>query len=151
MPSIDIRAFGDKELERQLGRIVDRTQKTIVAGALRKEATRVKDRIVRNIVMLGLFKTGNLVRGYSVARIRSAGGGKRFIRVGVENPDRASLDIAADDPYYYPYAVEFGHRGAEPKPFIRPAVDHHKPEAMRRIGQDIGKGIGRAVRRGRLQ
>lgn len=151
MPSIDIRAFGNKELERQLGKIVDRTQKTIVSGALRKEARRVKKRIVANIVARGLVDTGTMLAAYEGASIRSGGGNRRFIRLGVENPTRAELGIQADDPYYYPYAVEFGHRLAEPKPFIRPAVQDHKAESFRAIGQDIGAGIIRAAARGQTK
>lgn len=151
MPSIDIRAFGDKELEKQLGRIVEKTQKTIVAGALRKEATRAKKRIAANIVMLGLVKTGRMLAGYQTAKIRSTRVAKNLIRVGVENPVRAALGIDPQDKYYYPYAVEFGHARAEPKPFIRPAIDEHRPASFRAIGKDIGSGILRAAKRGKTK
>jgi len=151
MPSIDIRAFGDKDLERQLGRIVDRTQKTIVAGALRKESNRVKKRIVANIVTMGLVDEGIMLASFQSAKTKRARSGKNFIRLGVENPTRAALGIRADDPYYYPYAVEFGHAGAEPKPFIRPAVDQHRPESFRAIGADIGAGIIRAAGKGQTK
>lgn len=151
MPSIDIRAFGDKELEKQLGLIVDQAQKTIVSSALRKESTRAKKRIVSNIAALGLIKRGVLIAGYQAAKIRSTRVSRSLIRVGVENPTRAALGISADDPYYFPYAVEFGHARAEPKPFIRPAIDEHRPASFRAIGKDIGSGILRAAKRGKTK
>jgi len=143
MPIVDIRAFGNKELEKKLGNVVDKTQKKIVRAALRKESTRVKKRIVANIVRLDLIDSGMLLNGYKSAKTKSASSGKNFIRLGVENPTREALGIAPDDPAYYPYAVEFGHVGAEAKPFIRPAIDEHKEKSFKDIGDDIGKGIER--------
>ena len=143
MARVDIRVLGAKELERKLGNLVEKTQKTIVATALRKETYRTRRRIVQNIVSRGLIKTRILLKGYQGAKVKRARSGKNFIRMGVENPTRAALNIAADDPYYYPYAVEFGHAGAEPKPYIRPAIDEHRDQALGRIGNDIGSGIVR--------
>lgn len=143
MPTVDIRAFGNKELEKKLGRLADKAQTKVVKAALRKESTRVKKRIVANIVRLDLIDEGMLLKGYQSAKTKTARSGKNFIRLGVENPTREALGIAPDDPYYYPYAVEFGHVGAEAKPYIRPAIDEHKDKSYKDIGDDIGKGIER--------
>jgi HK97 gp10 family phage protein len=143
MPIVDIRAFGNLELEKKLGRVVDKAQKTIVKSALRKESNRVKKRIVANIVRMDLNESGTLLAGYQSAKTKIARSGKNFIRLGVENPTREALGIDPKDPYYYPYAVEYGHVGAEAKPFIRPAIDEHKTQSYKDIGDDIGKGIER--------
>jgi HK97 gp10 family phage protein len=143
MPIVDIRAFGNRELEKKLGNVVDKAQKTIVKSALRKESNRVKKRIVANIARMDLIESGTLLAGYQSAKTKIARSGKNFIRLGVENPTREALGIAPDDPYYYPYAVEYGHVGAEEKPFIRPAIDEHKAQSYKSIGDDIGKGIER--------
>lgn len=141
--AIDIRAIGFDHLEKKLHKLVDKTQKKIVSGALRKESTRTKRRIVANIKGQDLIKTGNMLTAFKGAKVKTAKGSRNFIRIGVENPTRDALGIAPDDPYYYPYSVEFGHGSVEPKPFIRPAVDENKTQSLYEIGQDIGKGIER--------
>ncbi len=138
--AIDIRLTGFKELESKLHKLVDKTQKTIVRSAIRKEAVRAKERIVENIVSAGLIDTGVMLHAYQEAKIKSAGK-PGLIRIGVENPTRDALGIHADDEYYYPYAVEFGHGGVPGHPFIRPAIDNHKDESRKAIGEDIGKAI----------
>lgn len=143
MPIVDIRAFGNLELEKKLDRVVDKAQKTIVKSALRKESNRAKKRIVANIVRLDLIDSGMMLAGYQSAKTKVARSGKNFIRLGVENPTREALGIAPDDPYYYPYAVEYGQVGADAYPFIRPAIDEHKDQSYKSIGDDIGKGIER--------
>jgi len=142
---IDISVLGNAELERALGGIVAKTQKTIVRGALRKEAKRVKTRVAGNIARLGLVKTGAMMKGYANAKIASAGS-KNFIRLGLVNPTRAELGIPADAKGYYPMALEYGKHGVGATPFIRPAVDNNKSQSFNDIGNDIGKGIERAVK-----
>lgn len=146
MPSVDIRVFGNKELDRKLGKIADKTQKTIVRGALRKEAKKTQARIASNIQRLDLIDSGMMLQAFQATKIKSAAR-KGFIRVGPELPSREALGIDPGDKYYYPYAVEFGHVGADAKPFIRPAVDENKDESLRSIGTDIGKGIERQARK----
>jgi hypothetical protein len=140
--SLAIRGFGFEESEKKLHRLQEKVQKKIVSGALRKEARRAKQRIAENIKRLNLIDSGMLLAGYEAAPIKSQGK-PGLIRVGVVNPTREALGIDPDDKYYYPYAVEFGHAGADAKPFIRPAIDNHKRESYRQIGGDIGKSIER--------
>lgn len=150
MAKIDISAIGFPELEKQLGQIVDRAQKTIVATSLRKEAYRARKRISANILARGLVRTGTMLKGYQTAKVKRTRAGRGLIRVGVENPTRDVLNIDPRDKFYYPYAVEFGHARAEPKPFIRPAIDEHKDASFRAIGNDIGSGIVRQAKRGQM-
>lgn len=146
MPSIDIRMFGDKELEKKLGRLADKKQISVVRSALRKEAKKSKDRIVSNISRLGLIDSGRMQAGYYSAKIKSTRS-RSLIRIGVENPGREFLGIPPGSKFYYPYAVEFGHPGAKPMPFIRPAIDEHRNKSFHDIGSDIGKGIVRAAKK----
>lgn len=149
MAKIDIRALGFPELEAQLSSIVDKAQKSIVATALRKESFRTRRRIVANILSQGLVRSGTMLKGYQAAKVRRTRAGRGLIRLGVENPTRDVLNIGPRDKFYYPYAVEFGHSGARPKPFIRPAVDEHKDASYKAIGNDIGIGIIRQAKRGK--
>jgi len=141
---VDISVLGNAELERALGRIMDKTQKTIVRGSLRKEAKRMRGRVAANITRLGLIKTGNMLKGYANAKIANSGR-KNFIRLGLVDPTRAELGIPANAKGYYPYALEYGKHGVGATPFIRPAIDNHKTQSFAAIGSDIGKGIERAA------
>ena len=137
---IDIRLTGDKELERKLHNLEEKTEKKIVRGAIRKAAVQAKNQIVQNIVGAGLVDSGVMLAAYKAAKIKSAGK-PGLIRYGPENPPREALGIHAQDPYYYPYAVEFGHGNVRPHPFIRPAIDNHKNQIRAAIAQDIATGI----------
>lgn len=145
MTAVDIRVFGNVALEKKLGRILAKTQKSIVRKALRKEAVQVQDRIIQNIKTQGLIDEGNLIEGFESAKIRS-GGDRNFIRIGPEWPKRTELGIAPGDKYYYPMAVEMGHGNVPAYPYVRPAVDNHKEPAKARIAADIAEGIIRAAK-----
>lgn len=144
--SVDISMLGNRELERKLQKLSNQVQKKVVRPALRKEAKRAKDRVVSNIQTKGLVKTGKMLSAFQGSKIKAASR-KNFIRLGIENPTRQALGISPDDKFYYPYAVEFGHPGASPKPFIRPAIDDHKTKSISDIGRDIGSGIEREGRK----
>jgi hypothetical protein len=116
-------------------------QRKIVSAALRKEARRAKARLVANIDREQLIQSGVMRQAYSKAKIRAASNNRKLIRIGIVNPERSELGISADDLYYYPYAVEFGHEGAAAMPFIRPAIEDDKRGSFRKIGSDIKAGI----------
>lgn len=148
MSAVDISVLGDKQLERKLARLLAKTQKKIVRQAIRKEAKEAKKRVVGNIEKQDLVKTRVMLNAYRSAKIRTASNKPRsVIRIGVENPKRDDLGISADDKYYYPYAVEFGHSGAKAYPFIRPAIDEHQAKSKRRVAAEIAAGIHRESRR----
>lgn len=143
---VDIKVLGVPELEKQLGNIVEKTQKTIVKGALSKESKRVRSRIADAITRLGLIKTGKMLAAYAKAKIKNASKYKNFIRLGIENPTREELGISPDDKHYYPNALEYGKHGKGAIPFIRPTVDGNKEKSFADIASDIGKGIEKAVK-----
>lgn len=144
--AVDISITGVPELQRALRMLADKTQKRIVSHALTKESKRTKQRVVENIVRLGLIDSGNLLSAFESAAIRSANK-KSLIVKGIAIPTRAQLGISPNDPYFYPYAVEYGHKGAIPHPYIRPAIDNHKQQSIADIAQDIGSGIERAAKK----
>ncbi len=142
---VDISVLGQRELEKALGNIVAKTQKTIVRGALRKEAKRARSRVASYITRKGLVRTGRMLAGYQNAKIASASRSRNLIRLGIVDPTRAELGIPANAKHYYPYALEYGKHGKGATPFIRPAIDNHKQKSFSDIGNDIGKGIERAA------
>lgn len=145
--AVDITALGDKELERQLTRLMGKTQIKVVRGALRKSATRIKKRIIKNLsghpVGVRTGKTREAFKKQKPRKDYSRG----WERYGILLPTRAELAIEPDDKHYYPYALEYGSKGQHAKPYIRPAVDSHKEEEFAAIGKDIGKGIERELRK----
>lgn len=141
MPVVDISMTGDLELTKKLHKLPDRLQKKIVKAAFRKEARKIRQRIVDNIDRLDLIDTGDMRQAFRGAKVKSATKSRRLIRIGTEFPTREELGIAPNDKNFYPAAVEYGHPGAAPKPFIRPAIDDHKDKSLRDIGNDIGAGI----------
>lgn len=140
---LDISVLGRKDLERALSRLESRTQKKVLRQALRKSAKRTQARVVDNLSgeKVGVI-TGQLREAFKKSKIRGATR-RGTIRIGVEFPTRDALGIAADDPHYYPTAVEFGHGNVPPYPYMRPAVDEHRTKEIAEIGRDVGKGIER--------
>lgn len=139
---VDIKILGRRDLERQMKKLVDKTQKKIVRQAIRAAAKRAKDRIVRNIRNEDLVLHHFMLAGFYNAKIKSSSRKPReLIRMGPEWPTRDQLGIAADDKYYYPMAVEMGHNNVPAHPFVRPAMDEHRASELREMSGDIAKGI----------
>lgn len=148
MTAVNIGMIGDKALQRKLNRMVDRAQKKIVRSALRKGAKRTHQRIIQNIQQQNLVDSGTMLAAFKKMKIRQQSKRPRtLIRVGPVWPERADLGIDAGDKYYYPTAVEYGHGNVKAKPFVRPAVNNHKDEERRAIGNDIRTGIMKEARK----
>lgn len=142
MTAVNIGMIGDKALQRKLGRMVDRAQKKIVRSAIRKGAKRTHERIIQNIRRKDLIDSGDMLAAFQKTKIKSQSRKPRaLIRIGPVWPERSDLGIHANDKYYYPMAVEFGHGNVPAKPFVRPAINDHKDDERRAIAGDIRTGI----------
>lgn len=64
-----------------------------------------------------------------------------------ERVTRAFKGGARSRRYFYPAAVEYGHRGAKPHSFIRPAFKTSSPVAQARIIRMLKAGVLREARR----
>lgn len=148
MAAVDISVLGSKELQAKLSALADKAQKKIVRQAVRASAKRAREEIVHNIQRNSLVDTGNLLSAFRRAGIRQASKYRGLIRLGPEWPSRAELGIRADDKYYYPTALEFGHPGAPAIPFIRPAIDERRQQEIATLARDIGAGIEREAAKG---
>lgn len=140
-PVIDLRALGIPELDAKLAKLDPRVQKKVVRKALRDHAKVVKGRVVDNLSGSPVqVRTGELRAAYQAAKIRGATR-RGVIRISVEAPPRDLLGVAAGDRHYYPYAIEYGHRRAQPHPFMRPAIDDFVAQDLRTLGDAIGRGV----------
>jgi len=120
---IDLSLLGDKRLERQLKRLPVIAQRKVVRRAMREAARPVQAEAER------LAPRGETGRMAATIKIKAAKG-KAGLGVVVQTGTREELGIAADDPYYYPFAVEYGHGDVPAHPFMRPAMDNMRPTAM---------------------
>ena len=142
---IDIRLFGDRELERKLERFERKVQRKMIARVFRDHLEVIRDRIVRNLSGNPVHPdSGRLRNAMRSARKRAVSRRPRqMIRIGIAWPTRAELGIDADDPHFFPAAIEFGHRGAPAHPFMRPAIDAYRRLDVARIARRLRRMIRR--------
>lgn len=149
--AISISFLGDKALERKLNRIPVQTRNKIVQKTFRQSNKRI-----RNAVVLALSgkivsqDTGRYADAMHRGRIRTQRRGGWF-RQGFELPYREDLDMAADDPGYYPAFIEYGapgrqFKGGAPNPLrefapIRTVANRMQGRELARIADEIGQGI----------
>lgn len=142
----DISITGDKALQRKLDRLAGPAQRRVMRGATKKTATATKKFLLRNISggKIHVY-TGRLLRAFKAQRARGEKPikNKKDIVAAIPLPTRAELGIAPDDKYYYPTAVEFGHKRAPAHPYMRPAVDEHYSELIGGLAENIAVGIVR--------
>lgn len=146
--AIDISLLGEKALQQKLKKLPGVVQRKVVTRAMRNEAKRVKARVVHNLsgVKVGVV-TGQTLAAFKRAKVRSGAHKRGTIRLGMVMPTREELRIPPGAKHFYVGAVEYGHKGAPPHPFIRPAVDEHKEQSRRALAAEIGRGIVREAKK----
>lgn len=132
---INISVLGDKELDAQLGRMDLRMQTKIVGAAI----DQALQPILASAKAKAPVKTGRMRDSIKIAKTKKRKGG--VIAGRVVTGTRAKLRIKPEDPYYYPMAVETGHRGAAAKPFLRPALAEGEAQALSTIKAVIASGL----------
>ena len=141
-PAIDISMLGNKELEKQLARLVTpAAQKKAIRPALRKAAKRIRPKIVARVSGNPVeVQTGELRNAMATMKVKSLKRSRSLLGATLELPEGRDIRIKIN-------SVEYGHdRGAgrsaaPPHPFIRPAVDDGREQELNLIAADIGKGI----------
>jgi len=147
---IDISILGDKQTARRLHRLVSKVQKRVVGKALRAggkpvlAATKAKAPV----------DTGRLKGSLKLRTARLSRRRKRQGEFGMEvrTGTREELGLAPDATGYYPISQEYGWKlrggGAAPaRPYMRPAADERRREALGIIGREIASGVKREARR----
>lgn len=145
---IDIRVFGDKELDRALGRLERRTQRKYVSRMFRIHLKTIRQRIVGFLSGDPVEpQTGTLRAAMQGAKTRAASRRPRsLIRLGLVWPTRAELGIAPDAKGFYPAVLEYGREGVPPKPFMRPSIDNFRRLDIRRLQRLLVRELRRGER-----
>lgn len=136
---IDVSMFGDKKLQRKLGRLVIQTQRKIVRGAMRKSMKPVKDRAQS----LAPVKTSRLRNSIHQKQRTKKGITRAFVSTGT----REDLGIKPNAKGYYPAVIEYGTRTQAAKSYLRRALGEMKTKVINTAGRLIGDGIEKEARR----
>ena len=138
MADIDISILGDKKLQRQLIGLVPKLQKRAFKDAAKRALVSVLADARRRVPV----KSGRLKRSLKIKPLK--GGIGAIVSTGT----RKALRIDANDPYYYPAAIEYGTKGKDARPFLRPALLNRTEEVLRIFGRELGPAIERAAKKG---
>lgn len=143
--TLDIRIEGTEQILRRMKGLPLKIENKIVRGA----AVRGARQILATAKGLVPVLTGALKRGLKAKAFRKRRKGL-FGRV-VIMPTRSALGIEADDPYYYPAAVEYGHKipgGGRVRayPFLRPALERGAPAALEAFRSHLLQALNEAGR-----
>lgn len=147
-----LRIEGLTQLNATLRALPERLEKNVVLGALRAAAQVIrKDAMARVPVLQNPHpnrKPGTVRRAITVRRSRTT---KNSVYVGVAGLSRKSIAafkasgaqngaVNPDDPYYWIF-LEFGTAKMPAKPFLRPAFEAKKFEALRRFEEYLKKRL----------
>jgi len=127
MPDIDIGLLGDKVLERRMWRLDQKVQKSFVQSATWAAAVPVEATAKQKAPVL----TGRMrdsIKRYPRTR-------KGQPRTEVRTGTRAQLGIPESELYYYPTAVEFGHKNVPAHSFLRAALVERAEEVKAIMGK----------------
>lgn len=128
--AIKTRIEGARELDRVLAQLPRAVGRRVLTGALRAGA--------KPIVAAAKAKApvgGGELRDAIVARAVRGERGAIHMRIG---PVRA---------VFHGLFQEFGTKFHRPQPFLRPAFDENAQEALKRIGEALGRAVERAAAR----
>jgi HK97 gp10 family phage protein len=131
---ISIDLSGDKALLKKFATLGVSVEKKVLRKALRKGGKPVLAKAKQLVpVDKGLLKRSLKLRAIKRSR--------REFGVRVMTGTREELGIPASDPYYYPAAVELGHRRAPPHSFLRAAMIQTEGTATAIIKREIARGV----------
>lgn len=116
---------GAKELEALLKRLPERVAKRVVNNGLRAGARIIRDDAKARVPV----DTGELQDSITVATVR----GK--VKVGFKPPASRRAHL-----------TEFGTENQAAQPFMRPALDSRGTDAIKKIGEVMGKGVEKEAR-----
>ncbi len=128
------------EFERDL----ERAAEALSRGEIKEILINAMKPIEEAAIINAPYKTGTLkgtIKTYvKVGNPKDTSRG-RTVTVGVHRRDWKNKD-------YYPAYVEYGHAGPHgsgkrtpPHPYLRPAFDSHKEEALRRLGEGLSETL----------
>lgn len=131
--AVDIRILGDKKLQRKLSKLQTKVQ----AKTMRDASKKALIPVAKTAWDRAPFKTGKMRDSLKIVVARKGVGA--ILKTGT----RRQLGISADDPYYYPAAIEYGTNKIQPFAFLRGALHDRKPEALRILANEIRQLIAK--------
>ena len=126
------RISATSEIDRVLKALPDKTRRNVTRGAVSK-AARIVVKEMKARAPVG--PTGNLKASIGQIGVRDPGPQKLTRQVGALKGKGTRFKG------YHAHLVEFGTSVAAPHPFIRPAWDATRNEALKVIGISLGKGV----------
>lgn len=143
MISVEVHPINAKEV-----RLAVRNLPRIVLGKAARRAFRDGAKIMKSAIQdqireKGLIDTGNLLRNITIFSV----GGRRGVAFKIATGTRAKMGIAADDPYYYPAALEYGTPTIPPQCFVRAAFLNKAKEVERTVTRRLEQLILAAAKR----
>ena len=152
-----IKVHGLQELSQTLMKLPAELEKRVIMGALRAAGQTIrKDAMARAPILEKpdpRRRAGTIKKNISVRRVK----GKTAVYVGVFGASRkkiAAFKAAGggkgannpDDPYYWKW-VEFGTKKMAARPFLRPAFEAQKYEALRMFEVYMRKRLAKEARK----
>jgi len=133
---VNTRIEGARELDKLLKRLPERVARNVLRRATTKAAKVIEEEI-RQRTPVG--PTGNLKASITQKGVRQPNKQNLTRRVGAFKGGKFKG--------HHAHLIEFGTVKMSPRPFIRPAFDTKKAEALKVMGEELGKGVEKAAAR----
>lgn len=136
---------GARELEALLNKLPERLARNVTQAGLRAGGRVIAKQAKANLRADGAIDTGLTEEKIGVrarkgkAQVAVRAGAQMKTRKGKSKPELVR-------PSRYAHLIEFGSRTQPARAFMRPAVDEAAPEAIRKIGEVMSKGVDREAR-----
>ena len=131
---------GGAELTRALEALDQKVKKKILRSAIVAGAAVVKKRAKQIAKSKGIEDTGALIRNIAGKVERQRSDTYAQINIGVRHGKPKKGAKNQDDPWYW-WQHEFGNSKMAARPFIRPAFEESKEEAIEVMTAKLRKGI----------
>ena len=147
-----VRLHGAREMEAVLKQLPDYIAKRVVVGALRQAAQPILDE-ARRLAPVGQESKGRVrLRRTKSGKVSISNYGKLKLNLRIVNvPDKktehsATVAVSVGKAFWGMF-LEFGTRHMLKQPFMRPAFEAKKFEALNRLGEALGEGIEKAAKK----
>lgn len=147
-----VRIHGADEMAKVLRELPEHIGRRVLVGALRKAAVPILDE-ARRLAPVGQESKGRVrLRKTKRGKITVANYGKLRLELGIvtipasKTEHTASVAVSVRKAFWGMF-VEFGTRLMAARPFMRPAFEARKYEALDILGKELGAGIERAAKR----
>lgn len=143
---------GAREMELVLRKLPDYVAKKTLTAALRKAAEPILDE-ARNLAPVGDESKGRVrLRTSKRGKVTIANYGKlklslKIVTVPAKLTAHSATVAVTVGKAFWGMFLEFGTRFMSPRPFMRPAFESRKMEALDRLGKSLGEEIEKAAKK----